>query len=410
MMINKKHNKTDRKKQVAITCFLCHKRKENDMCKTDSFGIYVHIPFCVQKCRYCDFLSFADKSRMKEYVEAVRREIRAWHGCGEVSTIYFGGGTPSVLPAIYIEEILNSIRENFRLEEHPEITIECKPGTADSEKFSSYINIGINRLSMGLQSAVDQELKLLGRIHSAEQFVKSYEAARKVGFTNISVDIMSALPGQTLESYRKTLELSTALHPEHISAYSLIIEEGTPFYRLYEEGKLILPDEDCEREMYYETKHFLQRYGYERYEISNYARPGYESRHNSSYWTGKNYLGIGLGASSLMQGLRFKNTDHMGTYLRRQYPGHINIPEIYEEVEILSPKARMEEFMFLGLRMMKGISVAQFEETFGKKFEEVYGETCRKLVEQELLNRENDRIRLTEKGIDVSNMIFSEFL
>ena len=402
MMINKKHNKTDWKKQVAITCFLCHKRKENDMCKTDSFGIYVHIPFCVQKCRYCDFLSFADKSRMKEYVEAVLREIRAWHGCGEVSTIYFGGGTPSVLPAIYIEEILNSIRENFRLEEHP--------GTADSEKFSSYINIGINRLSMGLQSAVDQELKMLGRIHSAGQFVKSYEAARKMGFTNISVDIMSALPGQTLESYRKTLELITALHPEHISAYSLIIEEGTPFYRLYEEGKLILPDEDCEREMYYETKHFLQRYGYERYEISNYARPGYESRHNSSYWTGKNYLGIGLGASSLMQGMRFKNTDHMETYLRRQYPGHINIPEIYEEVEILSPKARMEEFMFLGLRMMKGISVAQFEETFGKKFEEVYGETCRKLVGQELLNRENDRIRLTEKGIDVSNLIFSEFL
>lgn len=231
-----------------------------------------------------------------------------------------------------------------------------------------------------------------------------------MGFTNISVDIMSALPGQTLESYRKTLELITALHPEHISAYSLIIEEGTPFYRLYEEGKLILPDEDCEREMYYETKHFLQRYGYERYEISNYARPGYESRHNSSYWTGKNYLGIGLGASSLMQGMRFKNTDHMETYLGRQYPGHINIPEIYEEVEILSPKARMEEFMFLGLRMMKGISVAQFEETFGKKFEEVYGETCRKLVGQELLNRENDRIRLTEKGIDVSNLIFSEFL
>ena len=311
---------------------------------------------------------------------------------------------------LYIGEILNSIRKNFRLEEHPEITIECNPGTADSEKFSSYINIGINRLSMGLQSVVDQELKLLGRIHSAEQFVKSYEAARKVGFTNISVDIMSALPGQTLESYRKTLELITALHPEHISAYSLIIEEGTPFYRLYEEGKLILPDEDCEREMYYETKHFLQRYGYERYEISNYARPGYESRHNSSYWTGKNYLGIGLGASSLMQGMRFRNTDHMGTYLRRQYPGHINIPEIYEEVEILSPKARMEEFMFLGLRMMKGISVAQFEETFGKKFEEVYGETCRKLVGQELLNRENDRIGLTEKGIDVSNLILSEFL
>lgn len=374
----------------------------------NSFGMYIHIPFCVQKCKYCDFLSFADTKYQKEYIEAVIQEIQVWRGFGSISTIYFGGGTPSVLPVSYIEEILRTIRECFVVEDGAEITIECNPGTADRDKFRAYRSMGINRVSMGLQSAVDEELKLLGRIHTVRQFVESYQDARGAGFENINIDIMSAIPGQTMDSYTDTLKMVAELNPEHISSYSLIIEEGTPFFQLYEEGKLMLPDEECERQMYDITKQVLKSYGYERYEISNYAKPGYESKHNSSYWTRKNYLGIGLGASSLMDEIRFKNPDLKEVYIGRQFVQ--NRLENYEEVEKLSPKEQMEEFVFLGLRKMEGISILDFEEKFRESFANIYGKICRKFIQEGLLEKKGDRICLSEHGIDVSNYIFSEFL
>lgn len=389
-----------------------------------TLGIYVHIPFCVSKCHYCDFLSFrANEAEKKRYISALAGEITRWGklckktgGNYSVSTIYFGGGTPSVLEAIYIEEILQTIKQNFDVEEAAEITLECNPGTADSEKFSSYYKMGINRISMGLQSAHNQELQKIGRIHTWEEFLQSYGAARKAGFSNISLDVMSALPDQTYEMYRDTLRKAVNLKPEHISSYSLIIEEGTPFYDMYKQNLFRLPDEETERKMYYYTGEFLKQKGYHRYEISNYAREGYESRHNSSYWTGKNYLGFGLGASSLINHIRFRNTDDMKQYIGRNSDNnsdYTNIEELlsgYREVEVLSIKAQMEEFMFLGLRMMRGISKAYFEELYGKNFDKVYGKVCEKLEKEGFIICEGDNVRLTERGIDVSNCVLAEFL
>lgn len=384
--------------------------------KADSMGIYVHIPFCIQKCRYCDFLSFTGREeQQEEYIRALVGEIRAWgkvYGIrgrnDRVSTVYFGGGTPSVLAPIYIEEIMKELKENFTVEEQAEVTIECNPGTVDAAKFSSYFNVGINRISMGLQSTCDAELKTLGRIHSYQDFLQCYREAREAGFQNISIDVMSALPGQTKQSYLRTLQQVTDLRPEHISAYSLIIEEGTLFYELNKKGQLLLPDEDSEREMYYETKDFLEKQGYFRYEISNYAKPGYESRHNSSYWTGRNYLGFGLGASSLFDCVRFKNPDSMELYLQRTYGD--SLLSGYEEVEKLTIREQMEEFMFLGLRMTSGISTEEFETRYNERFEAVYGAVCLKLQKEGLISWQGNRIRLTEKGIDVSNLVFSEFI
>ena len=377
--------------------------------------LYLHIPFCERKCAYCDFLSApADLPVRISYIKKLQEEIAyygAQYGEYQVSSIFLGGGTPTILEGYQLAAILETVKKYFRLVADAEITVECNPGTLTAGKAEKLVQAGFNRLSMGLQSADDRELQLLGRIHNFAQFLESYDLARKAGFENINVDLMSALPGQTLKSWQNTLQKVTALRPEHISAYSLIIEEGTPFYerfaedeRIREEGghPRLLPEEAIERQMYELTQRFLHTKGYERYEISNYAKPGSECRHNCGYWTRKDYLGLGLGASSLVGHQRFQNTSDLKEYLEQEYH-HIH-------TETLDKKSEMEEFMFLGLRLMTGISRQQFEKTFQVTLDSVYGEVLRKLKSEQLIEEVAGYVRLTEYGIDVSNYVLSEFL
>lgn len=362
-----------------------------------TLGIYVHIPFCVRKCRYCDFLSGpAGKNVQKKYVEKLLEEMQIYEGFLKerlIETIFFGGGTPSILDGEEIVRIMKRLRLLGNLAENPEITIEANPGTVTEEKLRLWKETGINRISFGLQSADNAELKRLGRIHTWEEFVENYYLARRCGFDNINVDLMSALPGQTVDSWRDTMERVAALNPEHISAYSLIIEEGTPFYDAYAIHPELLPSEEAEREMYYETKTFLAEKGYERYEISNYAKPGYECRHNLSYWERVDYLGLGLGAASLLGKVRKSNQTELSEYLKGNFTG---------ENETLSDISAMEEYFFLGLRKMKGVDWTPYQVQYEK--------TVEKLVKEGLLERAGDYICLTELGIDVSNYVLAEFL
>lgn len=376
-------------------------------------GLYIHIPFCVQKCKYCDFLSApADDATKKRYVEAICKEITGYKELTkeyELATIYFGGGTPSVLELSLIEKILSTVKASFSVDESAEITLEVNPGTASLDKLKGYKELGINRLSIGVQSAKEEELRLLGRIHSFEDAKTTVLWAREAGFTNISLDLMSALPNQSLDDYKENVEAILALHPEHISSYSLIVEEGTAFYAQYSEGapkENELPDEEADRAMYAYTKARLVQAGYERYEISNYAKPGYESRHNSSYWIGTEYLGVGLGASSLFTNARYHNETDLLAYMEEAETGQ----DVRLEIERLVPEEQMEEFMILGLRMMRGVSREEFQKRFGKPIETVYGSALKKLEKQGLLILEGDSIALTETGIDVSNQVFVEFI
>lgn len=373
--------------------------------KMREIQLYLHIPFCIRKCDYCDFLSGpADESARRLYTEALIREIAAMGRRTEaaVSTIFIGGGTPSVLPGGWIEEILGQIHDSFHLLPDAEISMEANPGTVTPEKMAAYLRGGINRLSFGCQSADNEELRLLGRIHSWEEFLESFSMAREAGFSNLNVDLMSGLPGQTVDSWENTLRRTVSLGPEHISAYSLIIEEGTPFA----DRKLPLPDEEEERLMYERTGEILKEYGMIQYEISNYARPGLACRHNIGYWTGKEYLGLGLGSASLMDGERFSNTSYMEEYLADS--GH---PErLRRDRQKLSVKDRMEEFMFLGLRMTAGISEKDFRDIFGEEIHTIYGPVIRKYTESGFLMEEQGRLYLTRKGISVSNPILADFL
>lgn len=374
--------------------------------------LYLHIPFCVRKCKYCDFLSApADERTRERYVNALIREIKRFREAYSdytVSTIFMGGGTPSILLSNQMNAIFTALRENFSIKEDVEITIEVNPGTVTEEKFAAWRTAGINRLSIGLQTVKKEELKMLGRIHSYEQFLDTFQKSRKAGFTNINVDLISAIPGQTLESWCETLRTVANLSPEHISAYSLIIEEGTPFYEKYGEGNqtqqsVLLPDEDTERRIYEETEKILLEYGYERYEISNYAKKGYECRHNCGYWERKEYLGLGIGAASLIGNRRFNVISDLEAYIDSD-------ESIYENEEILSAEESMEEFMFLGLRMTKGICKSTFEQLFGKSMDEVYGEVLAELEMKKLLEVLDDKIKLTKHGIDISNYVFEQFL
>lgn len=380
------------------------------MKENKALEVYIHLPFCVKKCAYCDFLSGPQSEEIiDQYVYALEREIRACHMDREVTTVFLGGGTPSVLTGNQICRIFDVLHETFRFADETEITIEANPGTVTEEKLLAYRRCGVNRISFGLQSTDAEELKLLGRIHTFEEFLESYYLARKLGFHNINIDLMSAIPKQTLKSWEQTLERVIRLEPEHISAYSLIVEEGTPFYERYGEGSLgekELPGEDEEREIYYRTKELLNEAGYERYEISNYARRGYECRHNLGYWERKEYLGFGLGAASLVGEVRYRNTEHLQEYL--QYAG--SPEQIREEVQQLSIQEQMEEFMFLGLRKTEGVSEKEFLDSYGTSMEQCYGRELGKLTEEGLLQRNDGRIRLTDRGIDVSNYVFSEFL
>jgi oxygen-independent coproporphyrinogen-3 oxidase len=378
-------------------------------------SLYVHIPFCVSKCKYCDFLSApATESEKEMYVTALCRQVEREAFCYqdyEVKTIFFGGGTPTALAALQLGKILKTIQKNFSVSGgNVEISIECNPGTAGYEAFRKMIQAGFNRLSIGLQSANNEELKQLGRIHTWETFQKSYEEARRAGFQNINIDLMAALPGQSISSYRDTLRKTLAIKPEHISAYSLMIEEGTPFYNIYHDGNKTdgyqeyppLPDEEEERGMYELTGWLLSEAGYDRYEISNYAQKGKECLHNCVYWQRGNYLGLGLGSSSMIENKRWKNTDSMQEFLQMDFQK--------KELNILSTQEQMEEFMFLGLRLMQGISSENFEDYFGCSFQKIYGNIVKKLIGQRFLEEGDSRIRLTKSGIDVSNRVLAEFL
>lgn len=367
--------------------------------------LYVHIPFCVRKCQYCDFLSGpSDEETKDRYIEALLKEIRAAEHTEdyEIVSVFIGGGTPSALKAEAIASIMSTLQEQFFFCEDAEVTIEANPGTVDLEKLTIYRNVGINRLSLGLQSTDAEELKLLGRIHSYEEFLKSYEWAREAGFSNINIDLMFAIPGQTGEAWWQHLYQVAELNPEHISAYSLIIEEGTPFA----EQNLDLPDEDTEYQMYEDTAEILERYGYRQYEISNYAKQGYMCRHNAGYWQRREYLGFGLGASSLYRGMRFSNTRRMQEYLKESR----NPDQIRKDVTVLSRNERIEEFMFLGLRMTEGISEKKFEENFDVRLMDVYGDILQKYEETGFMEHIETKWRLTRKGIHVSNHILADFL
>lgn len=359
--------------------------------------LYVHIPFCARKCAYCDFLSApADREVQKAYVERLREEIRSSECLSEeyeAVTVFFGGGTPSILPGEELCGILEELNGIFRFRENAEITVEVNPGTADREKLSLYRRAGVNRLSFGLQSADNEELRLLGRIHTWEQFQESFSMAREEGFTNVNIDLMSALPGQTRTSFRKTLESVLELSPEHISAYSLIIEEGTPFYEQYAGHPELLPTEEEERQMYYDTKELLEVRGYERYEISNYARPGFACRHNLGYWERTDYRGYGLGAASLLHNVRTAGQTDLSEYLRGNTQG---------SSEQLTEREIREEYFFLGLRKMNGVSPG--------KYWEYYRELLEKLEGQKLLAEKDGNIYLTDRGIDVSNYVLAQFL
>lgn len=380
-------------------------------------GIYVHIPFCERKCAYCDFLSGPQTNAVKkEYIEALLKEMEGFQinkDKYQVVSIFFGGGTPSSIEAMDIKRILETLYRKFHIQQGShstiEITIEANPGTVDEQKLRVYKEAGINRISMGLQSTNDEELKRLGRIHTYQEFLENYQLAKKVGFTNINVDLMSALPEQTQDSYITTLKRVVELEPTHISAYSLIIEEGTPFYELYGEGKegeRLLPSEEEDREFYVATKTVLAEHGYHRYEISNYAKEGYECLHNSLYWTGVSYVGFGLGASSYFEGCRYHNVEDTSNYINALKTGK----SVTCNVQELSESEQMEEMMFLGLRMIKGVSQELFYQRFGKQMSDVYGEVIERFKMEGLLCEKGGYLCLTDEGIDVSNYVMSEFL
>ena len=376
--------------------------------------LYVHIPFCEKKCLYCDFLSFsAEDDLHKAYVDKLIEEIRVQaknYSDYQISSIFIGGGTPSVIKAVYISNIMSAIYEAFIVESLAEVTIECNPGTVDIDKLLVYKQSGINRISVGLQSSVDKELQHLGRVHHYADFLYSYEKIRESGYKNVNIDLMSALPWQTLDSWKSTLKKVVMLKPEHISAYSLIIEEGTEFSKIYgsPEGRKFLPTEEVEREMYHSTIDILKNYGYERYEISNYAKPGYESKHNIGYWTGEEYLGFGIGASSYVYGRRFHVEKDIKKYLDINMKR--DIMPLYQNIHELSTKEKMEEFMFLGLRLTKGVLVTDFYDRFGMELIDVFEKPIQKNISFGLLKYENLYLRLTDKGLDLSNRVMGDFL
>lgn len=375
--------------------------------------IYIHIPFCERKCNYCDFLSnTSDQITRSRYVNALCQEIKQskerFHGY-EVTSVFFGGGTPSLLTKEEITQIMSVLKEAALYSEDCEISIECNPGSVNEELLATYKALGINRLSLGLQSTNDVELKLLGRIHTYQQFLDNYKLARKLGFDNINIDLMSALPNQTLEQYEETVRKVVALQPEHISAYSLIIEEGTPFAYLYGENGTRqdeIPSVEVDRLMYERTKEILWENGYDRYEISNYAKAGYECRHNVGYWKRVEYLSFGLGSSSLYKGKRFHNEKDLEAYIACIAKGET----VWRDVEEITQKDAMEEYMFLGLRMCSGVSISNFEQLFGVPMYEIYGEIINRFIEEKVLEQDGDMLRLTQYGLDVSNAVFAEFL
>ena len=376
--------------------------------KNKEVGIYVHIPFCKRKCDYCDFISYSNKdSKIEEYVESVKKEIELQKIKSEITTVYIGGGTPSYIESKYIKDIINEVKKK-NISENAEITIEVNPGTVTLEKLKDYKSVGINRLSIGLQSAKNELLNQIGRIHDYEQFLETYNMARKVGFKNINVDLMLGLPNQRISDLKETLEKILELQPEHISVYSLIVEEGTPIANKIEQGKLELPEEELERNMYWYVKNTLELNGYKHYEISNFAKQGYESKHNVNCWNQQEYIGIGVAAHSYRDITRYSNTEQLGEYIRNVQRENLERNRIIHEIQ--KEDDAKKEYMLLGLRQIEGVKISRFKEKFGDNPIYLFRNELKKLVEEELINVDEDNIRLTNKGIDLANLVWAEFV
>ena len=371
-------------------------------------GIYIHIPFCIKKCEYCDFVSYCNKKEyVPQYINALKKEIKNnINKEYKITTIYIGGGTPSSIEENYIADIIETIKlnmneENLKDFENIEVTIEVNPGTVNKEKLQVYKKIGINRLSIGLQETHNELLKSIGRIHTYEEFIKTYNLARKIGFNNINVDLMIALPNQTIQDIKENLENITKLNPEHISVYSLILEEGTPFYNKYNENKIKLPDEELERNMYWYVKNTLENNGYMHYEISNFSKKGFESKHNMNCWNQEEYLGFGVAAHSYNNRIRYSNTNSIEEYIK----GSNKI--IHEEQTL---EDMQKEYMLLGLRKIEGINIQKFKNKFAQNPIFIFKEQLNKLVNEELIIVDGNEIKLTNKGLDLANIVWEEFV
>lgn len=371
-------------------------------------GIYVHIPFCKQKCSYCDFISYCDKNDLIEkYIKALKQEIKdSSVNEYEISTIYIGGGTPSYIESKYISEILKTIKQKYNISRNVEITIEVNPGTATKEKLRDYVEAGINRISIGLQSCNNNLLKMIGRIHTYEDFLSTYKLAREVGFKNINVDLMIGLPNQTLDDVKKSLEEISKLNPEHISVYSLIVEEGTPIEKKIANGQLKLPNEELEREEYWEVKKFLENLGYKHYEISNFAKTGYEPKHNLNCWEQKEYLGFGAAAHSYMKKTRYSNTENIEKYINQEMQSE----QLHIVHEVQKEEEQKKEYMLLGLRKIDGVQISSFKNKFGCNPIMEFKNELNKLTQEGLIEIDLDQIKLTEKGIDLANIVWEEFI
>lgn len=369
----------------------------------ENIGAYIHIPFCRQKCLYCDFLSYNMSGySAEEYVKAVLNEIKREQNRNyNIKTIFIGGGTPSVIASDYIYDILNCIYQNFSIDPKAEISIEGNPESLTADKLCNYAAFGINRLSIGLQAWQDSLLNTIGRIHTQQDFIKAYNAARRAGFENINIDLMFSLPGQTLEQWQETLKNVFSMAPEHISAYSLTIEEGTPFYEMTKNKKIKQTSDEFDRILYCKAKELLAAEGYMRYEISNFSRAGFDCRHNLNYWRRGAYYGFGIGASSFMKNVRFCNTSSYTAYIAGSP---------YIEQEIVTGKSAYSEYMFLGLRLADGININTFQRQFGVSYYDIYCDETKKLDKLGLIKIDGDNICLTDKGIDVSNQVFMEFI
>lgn len=375
----------------------------------DRFGIYVHIPFCISKCKYCDFISFSCKSKkIEEYFEVLIKEIESKKDCTskEITTLYIGGGTPSVPNSKYIVNVINTIKNTFKISKECEITIEVNPGTVTKEKLLDYKNAGVNRISIGLQSTNDRILKLLGRIHNYEQFLNTYNLVKEIGYNNINIDLMLGIPTQTEKELVDSVEKVIKLNPNHISIYSLIVEENTEMQRLIDNNQLKLPDEDSERNMYWKTKKILEKNGFKQYEISNFAKKGYESKHNLDCWNQEEYAGMGLAAHSYINRKRFSNIDNIDKYIENKN----NLSENVVLNESQNKEEQAKEFMMIGLRKIDGISISEFERKFRINPLFYFRFEISNLTEKDLIEVDLDRIKLTKKGLDFANIVFEEFV
>lgn len=372
----------------------------------ESKALYIHIPFCKKKCYYCDFPSFCGKDHLtKNYIKALSEEIISRASKFNISTIFIGGGTPTFLNSEEIL-ILGKTIEKLNIEENCEFTVECNPGTLSREKLEALKKIGVNRLSIGLQSTHNKHLKAIGRIHSFEEFKDNYYLARELGFNNISIDLIFALPDETLEEWRQDINEAIKMQPEHISCYSLIIEEGTPFHKLYAMDKLNLPSEEVEREMYRSTLELLNKAGYHQYEISNFSKKDKESKHNLVYWTLKDYIGCGSGAHSYVEGIRYRNVETIEEYIMLMETKGNAIVESHQN----SIKDDIEEFIFMGMRKINGIEEKEFKNRFAIDIEEIYKDVIIKYESEKLLERKSGRIFFTERGVELSNTVLTDFI